>query len=477
MSAGYNYHQSTLHLTNFYNYKRLIVSGEVLSIGLQRKFSPLYSHTFGLGFVNRSSSVDIESLDSDNPSEEQKYTRYQYHEGATQLYYSAKLSTFKIKSLALNFGVALERTMFNIEKIDKIQESNFNKRIYLGSPIFHLGLSYDWKIDDNLFLTSKFLLAKSYYDFFNSSFDPISGNTRGGIDYNLSIGMRYKLSENIKTPLKMWKHVLQDKEKKLSIQTVEFRVLQRHGLWSLFYPEPYPYESPGCGYCEIERSVNQTGNTYKGYGFGLSYSLLRFQSSFEVAFEQYHSTIETTFIRHIYHPHLPYGKIKDYYMEKDYYSFSMDRLNLSLGFGFKLFSSQRKFNIIPSVRFSKGSIKNLEVKSNYFTKERYRNWNMTQDPNYNIDWDSTFMPSRIVSPAEKNNSFQYGVVVNVDVFKNFQLNADIFISRRSSAFMSSTRVAFSDKMLYNVSFGIGYKIPFKRWKGKEGEDLHNVFRK
>lgn len=464
VNIGYNYHKSRDYSYPSYNLKKLLITGELINIGVQRRFSPLFAHSFGLGFINRSSTVLSTYASNFESQIDPVFTRYSHNFGRTQLYYSAKLWLFKIKELSLDFGVTLERALYHAKTVGDSKSIQLNNQLFIGIPLFNLGLSYDRKINENLSISVKLAVSKSYFSFFKSSYDPIFGYTYGGIDYRAQIGLNMPLSDNIKTPKEMWRYVMNDNEKKLSIQALEIKTFYRKGRRNFLFDDIPPL-SIYCGYCEGGQTSNQTGNTYDGFGFGINYTLFRFFSTFEVALEHYETSLESVNRRNYYHPHLPYGKILDYYEERDYYSFTMDCINFSYGFGFKLFSPQRKFNIIPLIKFSTSNLRNLQVNSNYYTKERYRNWDMTQSPTYNISWDSTFVPSRFVAPDEKNSIFQYGAIVTIDIFKNFQLNADVFIGRKSKNSTNNSKIGKIDQLFYSTSIGLGYKIPFKRWKG------------
>lgn len=454
MSAGYNYPGYTVNPTNL---KEIYKSGEIFQVAVQRSFKKFYAHSFGVGYINRRINF-LMDVNTSSTSNEFDYKKYNYSNGSLQLNYLGKFYPVEKNGFAINFGLTLEKVLFSDRKISGISQKTSNQEDLFYDFGFNLGISYDWKINENWTIYSQFSGAKSFYSLFESYFDPKYGRSYGTIDYRAKIGMIYQLSDSIKTPKEIRKYSLNNKRNP-TVHAFELKSIFTSGNRNLIIPGDSADNAYPCGYCSAGYSLPKSVYKYYGVGVGLNYSYERFFSTLEISLERYNGNLESYYGVSYFHPQLPYGTITDYYREKDFFSFEMSRLNYSVGLGIKIFSPQRKFNIIPTLKFTGGRLLDFQVNSSYYTKERYRYWDQAQDPAFNFSWDSIRIPSRFSEPNQKNSSILFGAIFTTTVYKKINLNAEMFFATKSSSIFSNSSVPFVDKLKYTFSIGVSYLFP------------------
>jgi hypothetical protein len=239
-----------------------------------------------------------------------------------------------------------------------------------------------------------------------------------------------------------------------------FKVLDDHKI-------PYYGYSNSCGNCGESTFYTPVDPTkYTGVGVNLNFALSRFFMNFSASIENYHNEISQNTRLDYYHPHVPFGTFSDYYEEKDYLTYTNQRLILGFGIGVKIFKPNRWFNIIPKLKFSHSYSTKLSNEVNYSTKRRVSYWDLNPTPSNNYSWDSTFTQSNIEIP-KKAFDCALGIGITLRPIKNIVINFDFYfpIDTREIVHLPTPYVV--DKLQFRYSFGVGYRLPLKKRSNKK----------
>jgi hypothetical protein len=218
---------------------------------------------------------------------------------------------------------------------------------------------------------------------------------------------------------------------------------------------------PDCGYCTALTSYSPVDpEKYSGIGMNVNYARARLFLNFSASIENHHNEISQNYRKNYHHPHVPFGTFSDYYEEKDYLTYTNQRMVLGFGIGVKIFKPNRWFNIIPKLKFSNSYTTKLSNEVNYSTKKRVSYWDLNPTPSNNYSWDSTFVQSNIEIP-KKAFDCALGIGISLRPIKNIVVNFDFYFPIDTREIVHLPTPYAVDKLQFRYSFGVGYRLPLK----------------
>lgn len=442
----------------YYTFSNLKANGIQLNLGLERNFNQFYSHSFGIGFVDRvfqNTTTDYDPSYSSPIAYETKNNICSF-----RLYYLSKFYIDKKIGLSINIGAAYERQQFRklVNGSTKIFESN--NSIFLGSDfIGTLGLTYEYPITKNVNLYTQATASRSLIVMDYSKYNPISGYFRGLLDYRLNVGMTYNLQDKMITPKARRNRDKSDLYKSTYLRNIELRtfaILESRNIKHLDDDySNYVYNE----YSTFKTKLNN--NKFYGFGVGASFSKNRFYAVLDVKLEHYNYDVESfKYTSYSYGHGPPQGYIESYKNENDILKFKTDRIGFIGGIGVKIFRPTSKINVIPVVKIAYGHSIHQSIESNYYSIHSKYEWHDSPFPSSKSEWDSTYYPSRF-SINSKTIDFLIGSMFTVSITKRFRLNLEVLYSLSKSPIIQINNPNYIEKLSIYSTIGLSYNFPLK----------------
>lgn len=463
-NIGYN--QLLTEIENPYsNYSLALKSrtGVHLNLGIRRKFSPIFSHTLGLGSTHRKINyATLYQPNSYSTIQDTLFSSSTLNLTTLQLHYLAHIYPFKSDAFSFSTGLALEHFTFEKTKSTGIEAPSSSKD---GGPFnlnFLFGLNYEIQLSDQLnFFTS---LQYNASMFKGKGYLPTTENARRGDDLRFLLGIYQTLD---------WKPF--SLKETLKTRKTKFKTAQKQFNLNLFLNHYFgyrrfifdeTYDSYNCSYCTESMRISPSKYRINGFIGGIQIAFHRLKFNVEMGNEIHEEFMNTKFRRDKHHFKQPHGKIVDYYEEREEFDFKHKRMNFSIGAGYSLVHPDSRFTISPTFKFTQSTTISTEVKHHILHKERYYHWDTSPNPSSNFQWDSTSTNNRF-SFNDQIRFFQIGSNFTFRITQKLKLNCDLYyVLRPKNIFILPPTIQLLDQTRWISSFGIQYQLLGKELKKK-----------
>jgi hypothetical protein len=426
------------------------------TIGLHRTFSAFFSHSFGLGIIQRAYKIDSNNKTILNTS---------------QLYYSTCFSASSKIPLEVVAGISFDKNLYFAELKNGSFDQEWDLRVKDLSLIAFHGFKYSHDISEKIRIYSQLEFALKIADLFqeNYFFSTYVDNTTLYDDIRFKIGLQYNLEDKI---LPLRKQIKVNKK-----DPVTFKNYHSIALQPVFGINNRIFDAKGVDYSYITNlnpskyySV-QTKDTRNSnfMGLGINYTFNRFFLTIGITNEKIDESVQYNFLDVKHHKYTQYG-ITDYYKTIEKFDYSLEKNNFTSAFGIKLFRPTRKFNIIPSARVQVGKTKSYSISNeSIYNKRVYHMSNPPIPTATNINWDTTMYISRIEF-AEKTIDIMFGSIFQYNISPNFSLNFEFFFIKKSDPILINKHTYYTDRNKYYLSIGSAFTYPLKSFSKKKWKD-------
>lgn len=250
--------------------------------------------------------------------------------------------------------------------------------------------------------------------------------------------------------------------KKNIISELNIRPYFSAGTRVFKFEKDYYNSGSGSGNISTDYSFSpEKKRFYFGEGVGIDLSLNRYWTSIEVGLDHYNESVYHKKKSTGHHPNAPWGSnIVDYYQEEHFTDYKQTRFRFSLGQGFKIFLPNKKFNIIPSVRFSVSTSIYTKTISDYHTVKDVYYWAGNPNPQGNYEWDSTYnWTYNIKQPSFIELTIGSFFIYKIN--KRFTINAEISFVAVNSNMLNMVYVPVKDRSRTRNTLGVSYCIPLR----------------
>lgn len=466
---GYNYPRlDFIEGYSEYRFEQAKFFGYYGNLGFTREIDSLFSHSFGVGFVNR----NVQNTSVFNPeinlNNDTSIINSHYVFGNTQLYYLFKIHPYKKIRLSFDIGLSFERQLYRLDRTNDLAELSWNRSMDFTDLLGNFGLSYSFKLSEKVELYTQASISKSVIQFGYSAYNPVKGTIYAPLDFRLKLGATLNIFKEdflLKKRLKKNREVERNRNKKIVRQYVSMKagyIFKQRELGSDFNNNSIN-ESVFLSYPSYWMNVETYFSESHGLQLGFAYCQERFYFPFEVDISYNILKMKTLeYVTANFGHSTPWG----YSMYQNTYSNFFQANNLTLthqiGIGFKLFRPTSKFNIIPVFKIQPTFVLTSKVKENYTIRTDYYGWNQNTpgpiQPGYSTD--STYV-SNIFGIQRAYVDLTLGSVINYKITPNLVIETEFGIGIKKTYTVQSIANNLHDRMRFFASIALAHTIKLK----------------